>query len=210
MNKRNCYTLIELLVVICIMLIIFGISLPAFNKITKAQAVPSAVRELSAKMHLLRGYAIEQRKTVALAIYRGGGGERVDWYRPAILAKTAGHYDFKSWIEEAAYLSMTVKFAKQTREKKSDAPADSFSGYWKNSAHPLEFVSSPGNTYEWFIYSHTGQLTASSSAARIAIRQVSRPDNDYRKEDNDTPNALFQDGEVSINQFTGRLSFNEQ
>ena len=66
--KKNNFSLIELLSVMVIAIILFGISIMAFNKMTKGQGVKVGARTLGSKIKAVRSYAIIHRKTVALVI----------------------------------------------------------------------------------------------------------------------------------------------
>ena len=55
---KHFYTLVELLVVVALAAILFGIGLPAFNVLTKGNAMTSSINDLSGKIKATRAYAV--------------------------------------------------------------------------------------------------------------------------------------------------------
>lgn len=56
--KKSHYTLVELLVVVALAAILFGIGLPAFNVLTKGNAMTSSINDIAGKIKATRAYAV--------------------------------------------------------------------------------------------------------------------------------------------------------
>ena len=66
--QKSDFSLIELLAVIVIALILIGITIPAFNTLTKGQNVEAAARTIGSQLKAVRAYAITKREYIALII----------------------------------------------------------------------------------------------------------------------------------------------
>ncbi len=55
---KSCYTLVELLVVVALAAILFGIGMPAFNVLTKGNAMTASINDLAGKIKGARAYAV--------------------------------------------------------------------------------------------------------------------------------------------------------
>ncbi|MBO4305059.1 MAG: hypothetical protein J6A21_10775 [Lentisphaeria bacterium] len=65
-GKKQTYTLVELLVVVALAAILFGIGLPAFNTLTKGNAMTSSINEVAGKIKATRAYAVSNACYTAL------------------------------------------------------------------------------------------------------------------------------------------------
>ncbi len=64
--KIRHFTLIELLVVVGIMLVLLGVSVPAFSRIVRGRSVDNASRMVSSQLMLARAEAVSKRRYVAV------------------------------------------------------------------------------------------------------------------------------------------------
>ncbi|OGV58010.1 MAG: hypothetical protein A2X49_01475 [Lentisphaerae bacterium GWF2_52_8] len=223
--KCRRYTLVELLMVIGIMLIIFGISLPAFNKIGKAQALPASIRQISAEMHLARAYAIEQRKYIAVAFYQTGDTPRKYAIRPFIVVKSGNYYQIKSYVpnEDWQFLpvgvtfgvnvsSTTDIFGNPTTSVSGTTDTCTMKGFYScavgaaaNSAdfsNSFQSISYNKKNYCFYVYKPTGQLDSqSTNDIMISLRPL--------EENMKSPFSNAADKSLKINQYTGRVTFEE-
>lgn len=99
---RKNFTLVEILVVLGLMAVLLFIALPSFEKLAKGHGVELAARNLASKLGQARGYAITNRQYVAVLmpntgltndyIYKG--------YKLCVVATTttANQFTFKRWL----------------------------------------------------------------------------------------------------------------
>ncbi len=105
---RRAFTLIELMAVMVIMLIVLGVTLPAFKNITSSGGVDGAVRLLNAQLRLARQYAISKRSRVAV-VMPGPNAVRLDkkyrysCFRLALVTWDGSSYTFSEWLENAKW-----------------------------------------------------------------------------------------------------------
>lgn len=221
------YTLIELLLVIGIMMVILGASFPAFTKIMNAQAIPSSVRMISSEMHLARAYAIEQRKYVAVAFYRTNDAPRRYGFRPFIVVKdSSNYYQIKDYVptEDWQFLPTGATFGVNTGATGATSMLDttnttcSMQGYYARGVTGSHFSNAFGGitygnpNYCFYVYKPTGQLDTngvnwinSAKDPIISLRKTSTATNDDA-----STNPDKKDKKIYINQFTGRVYFEEQ
>lgn len=96
------FTLIELMAVLVIMVIIMGVTMPAFNKLVIGTGVEAAARMVGGQLRLARQYAITQRANVALLVPRGGqisspGNVSYVAIRPCVVTRGSSP-TFTRWI----------------------------------------------------------------------------------------------------------------
>ncbi|MBP5183456.1 MAG: hypothetical protein J6331_10575 [Lentisphaeria bacterium] len=65
-GTKQPYTLVELLVVVALAAILFGIGLPAFNTLTKGNAMTASINEVAGKIKATRAYAVSNACHTAL------------------------------------------------------------------------------------------------------------------------------------------------
>jgi len=105
-QKRN-YTLVELLVVIGIIGILFGIALPAFNRLTQGNKVTAAARNLNTAISQARSLAIMQRQYVALLLPTSASGLPSSYffksYRLCYVTYDGSTYKFSKWTDDGVW-----------------------------------------------------------------------------------------------------------
>jgi type II secretory pathway pseudopilin PulG len=99
--KKN-FTLVEILVVMGLMAILLFIALPSFEKLVKGSGVEIAARNLSSKLGAARGYAINNRRYVAVLMPDANlpNDYLFRSYRLCIVSTsgTANVFNFSRWI----------------------------------------------------------------------------------------------------------------
>jgi prepilin-type N-terminal cleavage/methylation domain-containing protein len=114
---RRSYTLVELLVVILIMGILMGIGLPAFNSLTKGQAVDAGSRQVSSMLKMARAYAISKTEYVAVIFPQAkettGSIEDYNFgrFRACVVnydSTDANAQDFREWVPGTKWEQLPV------------------------------------------------------------------------------------------------------
>ena len=107
-KRKRQFTLIELLVVVAIMIVLLGITAPAFSKITRGKAVDTASRMVSSQLMLARAEAVSKRRSIAVIIPgeyidapSDGNAYRYSSFRAAWVRYDEGtsRYIFDGWVE---------------------------------------------------------------------------------------------------------------
>lgn len=112
MKKQN-YTLVEILVVIAIVGILLGISIPAFDKITKGNRVHNAAASIGSAVSLARSQAVSNRRYVAmiLPLDTADGKPELQQYlyksfRLCYLTFNGTDYTFENWLPGSKWISL--------------------------------------------------------------------------------------------------------
>jgi type II secretory pathway pseudopilin PulG len=100
MARKN-FTLVEILAVMALMAILLFIALPAFEKLVKGGGVDIAARNLSGKLGVARGYAINSRQYVAVLMPDANlpNDYLFRSYRLCVVSTTTPNvFNFSRWI----------------------------------------------------------------------------------------------------------------
>jgi type II secretory pathway pseudopilin PulG len=190
MKKINCFSLVELLLVMVITMILLGIVIPTFHKITKGVSVEMGVRQLGAQLKAVREYAITNREYVALimepadvsAVLPGGYANVA--YRPCIVDS---NYNFKEWVYGERW-----EFLPDTTQIKS------MSGFTVDVVG-VDCSDIEGGTVQMDnvpVFSSTGKCEGvSASSATLTVGETVGT--------SDTVNTL----NITVAAFTGRVSY---
>ena len=104
-HGRRAFTIVELLAVMLIMVIIMGIAIPAFDKLTMGSGVSASARVIGSQLRLTRQHAITQREHVALLLPTTNLADVPESaytaFRPCIV--DGGTLAFSSWIENTQW-----------------------------------------------------------------------------------------------------------
>ena len=158
-NKRH-FTLLEILIVLGIIIVIVGLTTPAFSRLVIGSAVDQAGQMVSGQLAIARGEAIARRQCVALVMpgkSYGAGDEGVNKcyqaFRLALVEQDGTDYKFDEWLpgSEWAYLPNGAIIAQVT----SDEP-------WDTNGELTQSGTSPD--YE---YTPTGTCSASDSTKQL-------------------------------------------
>lgn len=116
-HKTRHFTLIELLVVVAIMIVLLGITAPAFSKITRGRAVDTASRMISSQLMLARAEAVSKRRSIAVIIPghyldapSDGNAYQYASFRSAWVKynETEGRYEFEDWVEGTSWTFLPI------------------------------------------------------------------------------------------------------
>lgn len=116
---KHFYTLVELLVVVALAAILFGIGLPAFNVLTKGNAMTASINDLAGKIKATRAYAVANNCYTALIFpsCNSNDGENMDkldaslWNRacrPCVVypRDNESSWVFDSWIDGENWMTL--------------------------------------------------------------------------------------------------------
>ena len=117
---KHFYTLVELLVVVALAAILFGIGLPAFNVLTKGNAMTASINDLAGKIKATRAYAVANNCYTAIIFpsCNSNDGENMDkldaslWNRacrPCIVYprdNNESQWVFDSWIDGEDWMTL--------------------------------------------------------------------------------------------------------
>lgn len=103
---RRAFTLLEMMVVVLIITILLSVTGPAFQRLTRGNAVDASSRMIAAQLRLARAEAVSRRTYVAVilpgkefinpddtAIYR------YQSFRAAIVDRSGDDFEFVEWVE---------------------------------------------------------------------------------------------------------------
>ncbi|MBQ7178090.1 MAG: hypothetical protein IJS08_11810 [Victivallales bacterium] len=116
-HRKSPFTLIELLVVVAIMIVLLGITAPAFSKITRGRAVDAASRMVSSQLMLARAEAVSKRKSIAviipghnLDVPADGNAYHYASFRSAWVNYNEGDkkYYFEGWVEGTSWTFLPI------------------------------------------------------------------------------------------------------
>lgn len=100
----RAFTMLELLAVMLIMIIVMGIAIPVFNKLTMGTGVDASARVLGSQLRLARQHAITQREHVALLLPNSNLSDVPDStyvaFRPCVVDSSRV---FQSWIDNTKW-----------------------------------------------------------------------------------------------------------
>ena len=149
-RKTRHFTLIELLVVVAIMIVLLGITAPAFSKITRGRAVDTASRMISSQLMLARAEAISRRKYVAVIIPGHNfvaptdGTYHYGSFRSAFVKKiTDMEYEFDGWVEGTSWTFLPLGAFVAYIDYKEDTPSSLKYVVESNSYEPSD-------NFNWF------------------------------------------------------------
>ena len=116
---KHFYTLVELLVVVALAAILFGIGLPAFNVLTKGNAMTSSINDLSGKIKATRAYAVANNCYTAIIFPSCNSDEGVNMdkldasllnraCRPCVVypRDNESSWVFDSWIDGENWMTL--------------------------------------------------------------------------------------------------------
>ncbi len=121
-NKRH-FTLLEILIVLALILVIVGLTTPAFSRLVIGSAVDQAGQMVSGQLAIARGEAIARRQYVALVMpgtswtaEDDDANKRCQAFRLALVEESSGNYQFDSWLpgSEWTYLPNGTVIAQVT------------------------------------------------------------------------------------------------
>ena len=151
-HKTRHFTLIELLVVVAIMIVLLGITAPAFSKITRGRAVDAASRMVSSQLMLARSEAVSKRRSIAviipghnLDVPADGNAYHYASFRSAWVKYNEGsdRYEFDGWVEGTSWTFLPIGAVVACID------------YDKNTPSALKYESDtksyvPSDTTNWF------------------------------------------------------------
>jgi type II secretory pathway pseudopilin PulG len=231
-TQRRLFSMVELLVVMVIVAVLLGVGLPAFQSLAKGQGTVLAGRNLAAKLKASRSYAITKRQKVAIVFPTGiythstiGLDKKFPYgsYRVCVVTGDSSPYTFQSWIDGEKWEFMptgtlivglasskydpgvnptpnyTPVFSSGATVKNIDA-TELKSGLTLGDDNPAADVPVPA-----IVFTPGG---TSDVTQYLAITEGS-----YTTADGGTEvirtNPTDPGVQISINKFTGKISFNE-
>lgn len=174
---KHYYSLVELLVVVALAAILFGIGLPAFNVLTKGNAMTASINDVAGKIKATRAYAVSNNCYTALLFPCYGNDDGRDMTnlsaalinracRPCIVQPRDNEtkWYFDSWIdgENWKMLENGIIFSKEAKRVSS---GQNVAFTFFNTRIPLK-QDWEGSSYPTATYETTDNLLAPKDGSR--------------------------------------------
>ena len=195
-STRSRFTLVELLAVMVIMVIIMGIAIPAFDKLTLGTGVDAAARMVGSQLRLTRQHAITKRKIVGLLLPRSEitspGNVSYAAFRACEVDSTGA---FVEWIQDAKweYLPTGTIIAEADQDSGIDA-----AGPDDDSPTLVSGVPDSSGDVRAVVFRPTGRIMGLQKIVTIA--EGVYQGGPQLKNDANILN-------ITVDQYTGRVSF---
>ena len=206
MKIKKHFSLVELLLVMVITVIMLGIVIPTFHKITKGVSVEMAARQLGAQLKAVREYAITNREYVALIMEAVNVpspqlpfGYKFVAYRACIVTKNGSNWSAggdgsndSDWVygERWEFLPEGAQI-----EDMSNFDGDEVSGVTDDGISLVNETIAP-----IVVFSPTGKCEGvSGSGATLTISDITGIDTDLKQ------NKVY----ITVAGYTGRISYGQ-
>lgn len=152
---KHFYSLVELLVVVALAAILLGIGLPAFNVLTKGNAMTSSINDVAGKIKATRAYAVSNNCYTALIFpaRTDNGWSLTDWRvklsnrscRPCIVQPrdNESQWVFDSWIDGENWMMFNDGIVLSDTAPLIDSNCGAF-GFWERVLLQSELTSHSG------------------------------------------------------------------
>jgi len=199
---KHCFSLVELLVVIVIILLIMGISGPAFTKLFSGTAVEASSRMVGSQLRLARQYAITHRTRVAVLLPGNQGGsanndKKFSAMRACTVNKSTG--DWEDWVPGTKWVFLTKGAVIHKIENSKDFTTP-------GTCKSIAGIEPTGDdwTSRAIIFKPTGRLDGAQQYIHIAegVYDDSLDNGSLFVKPNST-NWI----DLSLDQYTGRLAY---